>query len=148
MTNAIQVIVEHAAKIKNGEHDKVQPGQPLRFSEACTVNDRIWQGDLALTISNKVPEGYTKSKKKILQLVPGENIGSRHVLDSLDGVKMYIPQNWNEESLIGPYLILAQERTVEHPIHGPVTIPAGFSVHCTYQREYDKEQERERRASD
>ena len=81
--SAIQEIVEHAAKIKNGEHDKVQPGQPLRFSEACTVNDRIWQGDLALTISNKVPEGYVKPKKEILQLVPGENVGARHVLDSL-----------------------------------------------------------------
>ena len=146
--SVIQEIVEHAAKIKNGEHDRVQPGQPLRFSEACTVNDRIWQGDLALTISNKVPEGYTKPKKEILQLVPGENVGARHVLDSLDGVEMYIPPNWNEESLVGPYLILSQERTVEHPVHGSVTIPAGFNVHCTYQREYDKEQERERRARD
>lgn len=145
---SIKEIVEHAAKIKNGEHDKVQPGQPLQFSEACTVNDRIWQGDLALTISDSVPEGYVKLDKLVQKLVPGDNVGARHVLDSLDGVEMYVPKEWNEESLIGPYLILTKDRTVTHPVHGDVTIPAGFSVHCTYQREYDKEQERERRARD
>lgn len=146
--NAINEIVEHVNKIANGKHDTLRPGMPLRFSEACVENDRIWQGDLAITIVNKKPNGYKLCKNPKLQVVPGANLGAKHCLDSLDGVNMYVPETWNEESLDGPYLRLTQERTITHPVHGDVTIPAGFSVVCTYQREYDKEQERERRARD
>jgi hypothetical protein len=97
-----------------------------------------------------VPSNYVEYKNipKNLQLVHGSNVGSMHCLDSMDGVKMYAPNDWNEESLQGPYLILSKERTITHPKHGDVTIPAGFSVQCTYQREYDKEQQRERRTRD
>lgn len=147
-TEVMTEIMNHATKIANGEHETVRPGMPLRFTEACSTNDRIWQGDLALTIVDAVPDGYIAAKKPSLQLVLGNNSGAKHCLDSLDGVAMYTPKDWNEESLNGPCLVLSQERTVLHPVHGSVTIPAGFMVQCTYQREYDKELERERRARD
>jgi hypothetical protein len=130
----------------------VRHGVPVNFTEASTSGDRIWQGDLALTIRNKVPKGYVSAEfsklSKNLQLVHGSNVGSMHCLDSTEGVELFIPADWNEESLKGPFFKLAQERTVTHPKHGNVTIPAGFSVQCSYQREYDAEQKRERRARD
>jgi hypothetical protein len=144
----IEEILEHARKISAGELEQVRPGMPLRFSEACTVNDRIWQGDLALTIIASMPTGYVEAKDPRVQLVPGNTVGAKHCLDSLQGVKMFLPKDWNEESLIGPYLEISEERTILHPVHGSVTIPAGFCVHCTYQREFDRELERERRARD
>lgn len=144
----IEEMQQFVQKIVNNEHETVRPGQPVRFTEACTSGDRIWQGDLALTIVNKIPSNYRLQKNPSNQLVVGNTEGAKHCLDSLDGVKLYLPKNWNEESLQGPTLVLSKERTILHPTHGHVTIPAGFIVHCTYQREYDKEQERERRARD
>lgn len=128
---------------------KIGPGNPFRFSEAATVNDRVWQGDLAITIADKVPDNYepVNCKEKDRQLVPGNTEGSKHCLDSLDGVTMYRPKNWGMESLDGPYLILNKERTIMHPTHGHITIPAGFAVHCTYQVNLD-EMERMARAKD
>ena len=143
----IKEIIQHADNIKNNK-EKVYPGMPLRFSEACTENDRIWQGDLALTITNKIPKGYTEKKDFNLQLVPGNTIGAKHCLDSKEGVKAYFPPEWDEDSLDGPILVLTEERQVLHPVHGNVTIPAGFTVNCTYQREFDAELRRERRAMD
>ncbi len=145
---AIQKIVNHAEKISKGEIKTVMPGKELSFSPACTVNDRIWQGDLGLTISDCVPEGYELAKKPSLQLVKGNNVGAKHCLDSLDGVEMYTPIGWNEESLAGPYLKLTQDRTVMHPKHGDVNMNAGTEIHCTYQRERDNELARDRRARD
>ncbi len=148
MSNVMQEIMDYAAKISRNELENVRPGMPLRFTEACSVNDRIWQGDLAITIANEVPSNYKKVQNVTKQLVPGTTMGSQHCLDSLDGVTMYLPQTWNEESLDGPYLVLSKERTITHPVHGDVTIPAGFEVQITYQREYNKELEKEMRARD
>ncbi len=143
MMDAIKQLMNHI------EVEEVRAGQPLRFSEACTTNDRIWQGDLALTITDgSIPDTHVKADKPTVQLVKGNTIGARHCLDSLEGVDMYVPTEWTEESLVGPILVMNKERSVVHPIHGDVTVPAGFSVSCTYQREYDEEQKRERRARD
>lgn len=154
MTNEVSTLVlekmqNHINKLKDGKHENIKMGEPVRFTEACTLGDRIWQGDLALTIRASVPsEGYSLATQPSTQLVIGNTEGSKHCLDSLDGVKMYVPNEWNEFSLKGPILVLYQERTVLHPVHGNVTIPAGFIVECTYQREWDREKERERRAMD
>jgi hypothetical protein len=112
--------------------------------------DCIWQGDLGLVIvaDKKPPKGYVKPNKATVQLVPGNTVGSKHCLDTLDGVEMYVPNEWNEETLDGPFLMVNKEVNVLHPTHGTVTIPAGFNVQCYYQREYDRELERERRARD
>lgn len=138
--------VEYAKRVRDGL-ETVKPGQPLRFTEGCTINDRIWQGDLAITMcSDKIPAGYKKVDTKV-QLVPGNNIGAKHCLDGTDGVEMYLHDEWNEETLRGPYIVLSQERTVIHPVHGSVTmIPGCYQM--TYQREQDLEEKKARRAAD
>lgn len=150
MTTTIERIKRHAKRIADG-HERVKPGQPVRFTEAATANDTIRQGDLYLTIVGKVPSGYAKINAPNAankQLVPGSTQGAKHCLDSLVGVTLYRPKKWSAESLEGPCLVLAKERKVLHPTHGAVTIPAGFTVLCRYQREFDSEQRRERRARD
>jgi len=149
----IDSITECAAQIHRGEHSEVKPGMSVRMSEAAAPQDSIRQGDLYLTVALSVPEGYIKASKPNVQLVPGNTKGARHCLDSLEGVTMYYPpgfetagDSWN--AMEGPVLELSKERKVLHPTHGHVTIPAGFTVGCTYQREWDQEQRRERRNAD
>lgn len=145
---AMSEILDYAQQIKAGELEQVRPGMPLRFTEACQDNDRIWQGDLALTVCSKCPQNYVLADKPALQLVPGTTQGSKHCLEDLDGVTVYLPKEWNDESLVGPWLSFSKEKTIVHPTHGPVTVPAGMSVLCTYQREWDKELQKDRRARD
>lgn len=131
--------------------ETVKPGQPVSFTDACVAGDTIRQGDLYLIIADKVPSGYvqvTKPKSIDKQLVPGNTQGAKHCLDSLTGVKLFRPKEWNDESLDGPCLVLTKPRKVLHPTHGTAMIPAGFTVVCRYQREFDKEMQRERRARD
>jgi hypothetical protein len=151
LATTIERIEQHAQRIAAGENETVSPGKPARFTEASTPHDGIWQGDLGLEIVKSVPDGYirvTKPKVADKQLVPGTTQGARHCLDSLRGVTIYRPAEWSEESLDGPCLVLSAERTILHPTHGSVTIPAGFTVKCRYQREWDKEQAAARRTRD
>ena len=150
-TTAIRRIIKHATQIAAGENETVKPGQPARFTEACTPQDCIWQGDLGLEIVTGVPKSFVLVKTPTdidRQLVPGNTQGAKHCLDSLSGVTIYKPIDWNNESLEGPCLLFSAERTVTHPTHGSVTIPKGFAVQCHYQREWDKELQKERRARD
>jgi hypothetical protein len=144
-------MVDYAARIARGE-EAVKPGQPLRFTEASSVNDRIWQGDLSITITdNKVPKGMEAIETRV-QLVPGNTQGAKHCLDGTAGVEMYAPKGFDwvtpNDDLVGPWMRLTQERTILHPVHGSVTIPAGFCAQIGYQREYDEQLKRERRARD
>lgn len=151
MLTEIEQIEKHAECIRNGEHDKIGPGVPLRLSSALLVGEGVAQGDLMLIVDDGAPVGYVRiSKPKAIdkQLVPGNTVGAKHCLDSLAGVKLYRPANWSEESMDGPCIVTTKERTVLHPTHGAVTIPAGMTVVCHYQREFDAEQRRERRARD
>ena len=150
-SSVIEKIQKHAAKIRNGEHDKIGPGVPVTISNALVAGEGVAQGDLNIIVADSVPRGYVLIKKpqsRDNQLVPGNTVGAKHCLDSLAGVTLYRPQQWTEESLDGPCLVLTQERTVLHPTHGAVTIPAGMTVVCHYQREYDRELANERRARD
>lgn len=151
-TTAIDKIERHAKKIASGKHETVKPGMPFRFTEACTPHDCCWQGDLGIEIvADTVPKGYVRIEQhqdRDRQLVPGNTQGAKHCLDSLDGVELYRPRNWSEASLVGPFLRLSKERTITHPTHGAVTIPAGFSVRCRYQQNYDEQLKQARRAAD
>lgn len=147
----IEVIQKHAEVIKNGEHDKIGPGIPVTMSAALVTGEGVAQGDLMLIVADAVPDGYVQVKKTTTddrQLVPGTTVGAKHCLDSMTGVKLYRPPVWTEESLDGPCIVTTKERTVLHPTHGAVVIPAGMTVVCHYQREFDMEQARERRARD
>jgi hypothetical protein len=164
MTFTIEDVVAHANSIADGSHDTVRPGMDMAFSEASTDGDMIWQGDLGIGItSGGVPEGYVKVDKITnLCLVPGQDqtIGSKHCLESAAGVEMWVPTTpsagfrkdeevWNEESLDGPYLRISNGIKITHPVHGDVSVPSCFKeVQIVYQREWDAEQARERRAAD
>ncbi len=50
--------------------------------------------------------------------------------------------------MVGPVLVLSQDRVVTHPTHGDVALLAGSVVECHYQREFDAELRRERRVAD
>ena len=156
--------MQKQARCIAGGQGKVRPGQPYRISEAASVGDGVWQGDLGLEIVARVPKGYVRVEhptKADLQLVPGSTEGSRHCLDSFDGVELYRPENWpnveptphpihggKDVGYFGPCMVLTQERTIPHPKHGPVIIPGTFTILTRYQREFDAEQQRERRNAD
>lgn len=151
MLTEIEQIQRHAEAIRNGEYDKIGPGIPLRMSNALFVGEGVAQGDLNLIVADGVPSSYVRIEKpKAIdrQLVPGNTVGAKHCLDSLAGVKLYRPAQWTAESMDGPCIVTTKERVVLHPTHGAVTIPAGMTVVCHYQREFDAEQRRERRARD
>jgi len=143
----IDHIQSHAERIAAGQ-ESVKPGMPLAFTTACSPGDAIRQGDLYLVVVDKVPSGYVKATRPSKQLVPGNTEGAKHCLDATAGVKVYLPEKWDAESLEGPCLVTTKERKVLHPVHGPVTIPAGMTVQCRYQREWDKELAKQRRARD
>lgn len=153
MTLAISSIERHAKRISAGKA-KVKPGQPFRFSEAAKPGDGVWQGDLGICLVDAIPAGYIRVEEPTdqdKQIVPGVTQGSRHCLQSLDGVELYRPSKWPssaEADYLGPCLVVDRDTTILHPTHGPVTILAGSIVQCTYQREYDAELRRERRNAD
>lgn len=147
-TNVIDRIEAHARRIAAGEHETVRPGQPFRLNEAASVGDGVWQGDLGLEVVESPPVGHVKAKMPLTQLVPGETRGARHCLDSVDGVEMWLPGEWPRVTQLGPCFRLSRERTVEHPIHGDVTIAAGHTILCSYQRDYDFVAKQERRNAD
>jgi len=152
MTTIIDEMIEYTDRVNMGM-EKVSPGMEASFTSACVPGDTIWQGDLAIVIvEDVIPDNFiavSKSKVKFNgQLVPGSNSGARHCIADLSSATIYIPKEWNEESLDGPFLRLKKDTTITHPVHGDVKIPSCFSVRLYYQREYDKEQERERRVRD
>lgn len=145
---SIHTITRHAARVASGKDPKVRPGVPAAFTAAAAPGDFGWQGDLKLTIVEKVPDGYVHVKAPTeadKQLVPGTTQGARHCLDSLQGVTLYRPKEWG---VGGPCLVLALDRRILHPTHGTVTVPAGTVVLCSYQREWDKQQQAARRSVD
>ena len=151
MQTVIEKIESRAKQIAAGEMEQVKPGMPASFTAACQSGDCIRQGDLYLIVADCVPGDYVKVKRPNAsdrQLVPGNTQGARHCLDSIRGVKMFRPEKWDSESLQGPCIVTSEKRTVTHPTHGHIVIPAGMTVLCRYQREWEKEQQREMRARD
>lgn len=149
-TTAIEAIERHAKKCAGGKY-KVKPGDPYTFSAAAEPGDGVAQGDCNIVLRDKVPAGYKKAAKPFVQLVPGNTEGARHCLDGLTGVEMYLPPNWPacaETELLGPVLVLTEERTILHPKHGNVTCPAGSTVEITYQPDYDFQLKAARRNAD
>lgn len=146
-----QTTIDRVVNRMDQDHEKVQPGQTVRM-HGYSPGDVAWQGDLGLKMIEQVPAGYTRVEKpKAIdcQLVPGNTQGAKHCLDSLTGVELYRPIGWGEgENLLGPVFRTSQERTVQHPTHGAVVVPADTIIQCGYQREFDSETMRERRNAD
>ena len=124
--------------------EEIRNDAEQRFPDAASPGDCWRQGDVYITLLGEVPIGMTKPINPTCQIVPGVTQGSRHCLDSLDGVTVYtIP---NAGPLDGPVLECREERTITHPEHGNVVLPPGvYGIH--YQRDLDAE-ELERRVLD
>lgn len=126
-TKAYQQVANHAEKIKNDEPQRV---------ETCSPGDAWAQGDILLVFLEVLPYGCKVSPKPELQLAPGTTQGSRHCLDSLEGIKVYWIEN--PTPLDGPVIESEREFTLQHPEHGDVTLPAGIWG-VVYQRAYADE---------
>ena len=110
-----------------------------RFPEAASDMDFFRQGDIYIWKREKT-RGLVDCDKidTNLQLAPGSTKGSRHILDSGDGVTMY---RVGGDVLQGPLLVLTKERTITHPEHGNVILPPGC-YEITYQLAYAEERRR------
>lgn len=154
MNSAIESINERRDEILEGGNDaeradgKCRP--PAVFNEDAAVNTAIAQGDLNLVIRESVPENYQLRTDTNLQVVPGQTLGSRHCLTRASECQVFDPPGWGPDydELQGPFLVTQGATEVAHPTHANVEIPGGKIVECSYQRTWDQEQRRERRARD
>lgn len=129
--SAIETLKKIQASVESIKSDETQ-----RFPEAASNGDCFRQGDIYLEFRDSLPDDLSKSKHVELQLAPGTTKGSRHCLDSADGVTMYAVKNG--DALQGPVIQTTKERTVTHPEHGNVILPPGI-YNITYQRAYAEE---------
>lgn len=122
-------------QVEQAAQAKAKP-DPVRYG-SMAVGDFHRQGDVYLRRHNlKTMRGLSRVEKPDLQLAPGDTQGSRHCLDSLDGITLY--SRPDATALDGPLIVAEREFTVLHPEHGNVTLPAGqYSIH--YQRQYAEE---------
>lgn len=123
---------------------KIAKREAQRFSEGASFGDRVRQGDVFLTLLARVPAGAGKMKAVPTQLAPGTTQGSRHTLDSTEGVTAYLRDGATEFE--GPVLKLLKERIIDHPEHGAWCLPPGI-YGVTYQRTQDA-LDRARRVAD
>lgn len=124
---------------------RIAKRETQRFSEAASVGDAYRQGDIYLMLLDKVPVGAIRRKEVSLQLAPGNTQGSRHILDSGEGVTAYTLPDATEFD--GPIIKLDCERELTHPEHGHVILPAGIYA-VGYQRTQDALNEAARRVRD
>jgi len=136
---------EKAFECVSAQAEKIKTDADQRFPEAASFGDAWRQGDIIVTLVKKIPtEGYKLNKQPSAQLAPGETQGSRHILDSLEGVEVH--ERITTSALIGPTLVCHTKRTITHPEHGNITLPVGI-YNITYQRNLDVEG-REQRVAD
>ena len=122
VTETISVIQND---LENLRCDKTQ-----QFPVAAAEGDYVRQGDVYITLRSQIPSDCSESDHG-LQLAPGTTKGSRHLLDSGEGVTFYVRQE--PTVLQGPFLRLDCERVLKHPEHGDWKLPPGL-YEITYQR--------------
>lgn len=121
-------IQKRAKKLAGGKLDN---GKEQPFPVAANYGEGVRQGDIYIRLEKSLPAGATKIEKPELQLVPGSTKGSRHTLDSLQGITLY--QKPGANVLEGPYIEATQPFKIVHPQHGDWAMPAGL-YRVTYQR--------------
>lgn len=117
--------------------EAIKSDAPQRFPAAASPGDTWRQGDLYVEFVSKLPQTTTAPQNP--KLAPGNTKGSRHILDSLEGVT--IRQKLHPNPLDGPILSLSTERTISHPEHGDLILPPG-TYEISYQRAFAKELKR------
>ena len=126
--------VEVFQKIQNTKRTDIK--KVVFFSPAASPGEYIRQGDVYITAVEGVKD-LIPDPKPMAQLAPGATRGSRHVLSSLDNVKMF--RQKNPTALDGPTIeVVGKNVVVEHPDHGHVELPPGFYA-ITYQRQMAEE---------
>lgn len=125
------------AKVRRSA-EKIKNNETQRFPEAASIGDVVRQGDIYIQLIKALPDGIVKSNNP--QLAVGTTQGSRHILDSLDGVKLYNIKG--ATPLDGPVFKTTKERTITHPEHGDWILPAGC-YKITYQRAFAEELRRQ-----
>jgi len=123
---------------------KVCKRETQHFPEGASVGDGVRQGDVYITLLDRVPKGFVKQDTWDRQLAPGSTQGSRHILDAKAGVKYYRHPDANE--FTGPVLMLSKTRELTHPEHGNWILPSRiFGI--SYQRTQDA-LDKQRRVAD
>lgn len=130
--NATQVIDEVQTTARAVAKRKTQ-----RFPEAASPGDAVRQGDVYIRMLSRVPKGAVAISTCPTQLADGTTQGSRHCLDSTDGVTAFARARPTEYD--GPILRLDRERTLTHPEHGDWVLPPGVYA-IGYQRTIDSEE--------
>lgn len=124
---ALKQIGAHAEKIKNDEHQQVGEMSP---------GDTWAQGDVGIVRLEKIPDGCKPMENPSSQLSPGTTQGSRHCLESLEGLRLFVLAD--PTPLDGPVIDAPQGMRVNHPEHGDVSFgPGVYGV--IYQRQYAEE---------
>jgi hypothetical protein len=77
-----------------------------------------------------------QERKPSLQLAPGTSQGSRHCLESLEGITVF--RLADQTPLDGPILEAPSGLRVNHPEHGDVTLRPGVYA-VVYQRAFAEE---------
>lgn len=93
ITQTLSDIAEAVERIKNDA--------PQQFPEAASIGDAVRQGDIYIQLISEsdldtMKYLYNRVDTPVLQLAPGNTKGSRHVLESADGVEMYLPADTDE----------------------------------------------------
>lgn len=127
--SVFQEIKQAVEDIKNDEH---------QIAGSLSVKDGIRQGDVYIVCLPEVPEDAKRMGQVQMQLAPGTTQGSRHILESAEGVTMYTWERFQDNPLSGPILECKQPVRITHPEHGDWTIPEGV-WHCRYQRAFAEE---------
>lgn len=127
---SLEEITRHAESIRNDEHQQV--GE-------MSVGDAWAQGDIGIVRLDGVPEGCKKIEAPSPQLAPGTTQGSRHCVESLDGLTLYSPADAGP--LDGPVIDAPAGMRVNHPEHGDVSFRGGV-YGVVYQRQHAKELQR------
>lgn len=104
------------------------------FPVAASPGQGVRQGDVYIVLLDNVPAGFVRQTTWDRQLAPGTTQGSRHVLDSQDGVEYYARPNATE--FTGPVLVITDIREITHPEHGHWILPPGI-YGISYQRTQD-----------
>lgn len=115
---AVQRITDHMERIVNDSPHCMENMEPC---------DEWRQGDVRII---RLPDDFDldanceRMEEVPVQLAPGNTLGSRHCLDSTEGVT---PYRFTEDNpLDGPVLQMATPRSLVHPEHGDcVGLPVG-----------------------
>ena len=119
-----------------GDHETIINDEEQVFPVAANFGEAVRQGDIYIILREKPPAETKLMKTPLTQLAPGTTQGSRHCLDSLNGVTMY--ERDEPDALQGPFIQTTMERTITHPEHGDWKLGPGC-YEIGYQRMFADE---------